>query len=234
MAKARPTFLFLLTLAALPASGHDLWFERDGKGYVLLQGHRHSAHQGAEIVPYEAADVKSLLCAEGSGAAKPVTASVTYPARAAADCAAVFAVLSSGYWTKTAWETKNVPKTGISGVVKSWLSEETVKRIERWSPALARPVSEQIEITPLADPLKLAPGDKIAVRVSFAGKPRAGVPVAYDGDVRGATGEDGSVSIRIRRAGMQMLSASLEEPLADGRADTVIRTAALVFELPER
>ena len=26
----------------------------------------------------------------------------------------------------------------------------------------------------------------------------------------------------------------LEEPLADGKADTVIRTAALVFELPER
>jgi nickel transport protein len=234
MQKARPIFLFLLTLAALPAAGHDLWFERDGRVYVLLQGHRHSAHQGAEIVPYEAANVKSLLCAEGSSAAKPVAASVTYPARVAADCAAVFAVLASGYWTKTAWETKNVPKTGISGVVKSWLSEESVKRIERWLPALARPVSEQIEITPLADPLKLVPGDKLAVRVSFAGKPRAGVPVAYDGDVRGATAEDGSVSIRIRRAGMQMLSASLEEPLADGKADTVIRTATLVFELPER
>jgi nickel transport protein len=226
--------LLLLAALALPAAAHDLWFERDGKGYVLLQGHRYSAHQGAEIVPYEAANVKSLLCADGAGGAKPVAAGSTYPAKIGADCAAVFAVLSSGYWTKTAWETKNVPKTGISGVVKSWLSEESVKRIERWSPALAKPVSEQIEIAPLADPSKLAPGDKLTVRVSFAGKPRPGVPVAYDGDVRGATAEDGSVSIRIRRAGMQMLSASIEEPLADGKADTMIRTATLVFELPER
>jgi nickel transport protein len=224
----------LMAGLTLPAAGHDLWIERDGKGYVLLQGHRHSAHQGAEIAPYEPATVKSLLCADTGGTAKTLPPGAAYPVRIGTDCAALFAVLSSGYWTKTAWETKNVAKPGIGGVVKSWLSEETVKRIERWSPALAKPVSEQIEITPLADPLKLAPGDKLAVRVSFAGKPRAGVPVAYDGDVRGATTEDGSVSIRIRRAGMQMLSASLEEPLADGKADTVIRTATLVFELPER
>jgi nickel transport protein len=234
MPKTSRFSLLLLAALALPAAAHDLWFERDGKGYVLLQGHRHSAHHGAEIVPYEAANVKEILCADAVGSVRPPAAGSATPVKIAADCAAVFAALSSGYWTKTAWETKNVPKTGIGGVVKSWLSEETVKRIERWSPALAGPLTEKIEITPLADPSKLAPGDKLTVRVSLAGRPRAGVPVAYDGDVRGATGEDGSVSLRIRHPGIQMLSASIEEPLGDGKADTVIRTAALVFELPAR
>jgi hypothetical protein len=55
--------------------------------------------------------------------------------------------------------------------------------------------------------------------------------VAYDGDVRGATAEDGSIALRLRHAGMQTISASFEAPLADGKADTVIRAATLNFEL---
>lgn len=231
MLRGRMLAIGFLAAAAVPAAGHDLWLEHDGKGYLLLQGHRHSAHEGAEIVPYAPSAVKTVLCTDTAGATERLAAGTAYPVKIDTDCAAVFVAFSSGYCTKTAWETRNEPKTGISGVVRSWLSQETIKRIERWSPALANPLSEEIEITPLADPSKLTPGDKLKVRVSLAGNPRGGVPVAYDGDVRGATAEDGTVSLRIRHPGMQMISASLEEPLADGKADTLIRTATLVFAL---
>jgi nickel transport protein len=217
---------------SLPASAHDLWLEREGSAVLLYQGHRHSSHAGQEIVPYDPAAVKEALCLDATGAARPLRPGATHPVRIEAACHMVLAAMSSGYWTKTAWETKNVPKTGISGVVKSWLSEETVKRLDRWTPFAAKPLSDRLEITPLADPLALSPGDKLSVRVSFAGKPLAGVPVAYDGDVRGATAADGSIALRLRHPGLQMISASFEAPLADGKADTVIRAATLNFELP--
>ena len=59
----------------------------------------------------------------------------------------------------------------------------------------------------------------------------AGVPVAYAGQTRGASGEDGKVSIRLRRGGLQLLQASRETPLTDGKADVAIRSATLQFEI---
>lgn len=221
-------------LCSLAAPAHDLWLAREQNGFVLYQGHRHSAHQGQEIVPYPATAVSGAICLDGKGSLTPVRYGSVHPVRVDADCVVVLVAMSSGYWTKTAWETRNVPKTGISGVLRSWLAEETVKRVERWIPAAAMPMSPRLEITPLVDPWSLTPGDKLRLRVSFAGQPVAGVPVAYDGEVRGTTGDDGSIALRLRHPGMQMISASVELPLADGKTDRLIRASALNFELPAR
>ncbi|MFZ2163369.1 MAG: DUF4198 domain-containing protein [Sideroxyarcus sp.] len=220
-------FLFLLLLLPLSAQAHDLWIEKEANAYTLYQGHRHSAHEGAEVVPYEAGAVKSVLCSDGAGKAKALTLGKTYPVMFAGDCPVLLASFSSGYWTKTVWETKNVPKTGISGVIKSWYSEESVKNISRWTDAV--PLGVGLEITPTVNPLMLASGDKLTVLVTDNGKPVAGVPVAYAGDTRGATGADGKISIRLRQPGMQLIEASMETPLTDGKADTAIRTASLQF-----
>jgi nickel transport protein len=220
-------FRYLLLLLPLSAQAHDLWIEKEANAYTIYQGHRHSAHEGAEVVPYEAGAVKSALCSNGSGNAKALMLGKAYPVRFAGDCAVLLASFSSGYWTKTAWETKNAPKTGVSGVIKSWYSEESVKYIERWTDAV--PLGSGLEITPTVNPLLLASGDKLTVLVTDGGKPVAGVPVAYAGDTRGATGADGKVSIRLRQPGLQLIETSMETPLTDGKADTAIRTATLQF-----
>lgn len=218
---------FLLALFPVSASAHDLWIEKEAGAYVLYQGHHYSSHGGAEVVPYDAAAVKNILCGDAAGKTTALTPGKTYPAKFAGDCAVLFASFSSGYWTKTAWETKNLPKVGISGVIKSWYSEESLKYIERWSNA--NPLGAGLEITPTTNPLTLAAGDKLTVLVTDNGKPLAGVPVAYVGDTRGATGADGKVSIRLRQPGVQLIEASMETPLTDGKADTAIRTASLQF-----
>ena len=227
----RYTIPLLLGLYAYQALAHDLWLSKEGANHVLYQGHAHSAHAGAAVVPYDAAKVKSALCVRPAGGVKPITASKTYPVKFTGDCATVLVTLSSGYWTKTAWETKNTPKTGISGVLKSWKSEETIKRIDKWTNASAKPLGKGLEITPQSDPLKLRLNDKITVLVTENGKPKAGVPVAYQGDTRGSSGADGTVSVRIRRGGVQLIAASLETPLNDGKADSLIRATALQFDL---
>lgn len=224
----------LLCLPALPAAAHDLWLEKEGSGHTLLQGHRTGAHAGAERVPYAAGFVQQTLCADAQGKTRPLTVAAGYPAKIPGDCAALIVAASSGYWTKTAWETKNAPKTGIAGVLKSWRSEDSVKRLNRWSAALAQPLTPGLEITPVADPFRLDVDDKITVRVTLGGQPRANVPVAYDGATRGATSDDGTVVLKIRHGGLQMIAASLETPLDDGQADTLIRATTLNFELPAK
>jgi nickel transport protein len=230
----RPGPLLCALAAALPAaaSAHDLWLERDGGAYVLRQGHKHSDHAGQELVPYAAGAAREAHCLDASGKPRPVKPGAGTPARIDAECGTLTVLFSTGYWTKTAWETRNVPKTGIPGVVKSWLSEETVKRIERWSAAAALPASNWLELAPAQDPRTLATGDKLKLRVYLDGKPLAGAAVAYDGDVRGVTGEDGSIAVRLRRPGLQLISASAEAPLADGKADSIVRSATLNFDLP--
>jgi nickel transport protein len=222
----------LLLAPALPAAAHDLWLEKEGGGHVLLQGHRSGAHAGAERVSYAPDFVQQALCADTQGRTKPLVVAAGYPAKIQGDCAALLVAASSGYWTKTAWETRNAPKTSISGVLKSWRSEDSVKRIDRWSAALAQPLGRGLEISPVDDPFRLGVGDKLRLRVTLEGRPRADVPVAYDGATRGATGEDGTVVLKIRHGGLQMIAASLETPLEDGKADTLIRATTLNFELP--
>lgn len=220
-------------LPTLSASAHDLWLENDGKSLTLLQGHRYSGHGGAETLSYEPGLVRAATCVDQSGTAKSLPLPRSAPMKITADCAAVQVVVSSGYWTKTPWETKNVAKTGISSVLKSWLSEESVKRVDRWTTAMGQPLGDGLEIVPLGNPLLLKPDDKLTVRVVDARQARAGVPVAYGGDVRGSTGPDGTIAIRIRHGGVQLITASLETPLTDGKADTHVRSAALQFDLPK-
>jgi len=224
----------LLLTPVLPAAAHELWLEQEGGGHVLQQGHRTGAHAGAERVPYAADFVKQALCFDERGQPRPLAVAAAYPAKLDGECAALFVAASSGYWTKTAWETKNAPKTGIAGVLKSWRSEDSVKRVNRWSATLARPLTRGLEITPMHDPFRLGVDDKITVRVTMDGQPRAGVPVAYDGATRGATNDDGTVVLKVRHGGLQMIVASLETPIGDGRTDTLIQATILNFELPSK
>jgi nickel transport protein len=228
----RQILLASFLLSAMPAIAHDLWLERAADGVTLYQGHKHSTHGGAETIAYDANFVKEASCLTADGRIEPLALTQSAPWRAAAaDCAAIRVAASSGYWTKTPWDTKNAPKTGVSGVIKSWLSEESVKHIDRWTSGAGQPMSAGLEITPTADPFALKPGDKLVVLVTENRQPKADVPVAYGDDVRGATGADGRISIRLRHEGVQLIHTSMETPLADGKADTLVRAAILQFEI---
>lgn len=223
----------LASLAFSSAHAHDLWLEKSGKHLTLYQGHRHSAHAGAETMAYGNKFVTAAKCLDERGAARPLAIAGTSPWMAAGDCAALLLELSSGYWSKTPWETRNVPKNEAHGAIRSWLSKDSLKRLERWSTAFVQPLGQGLEIVPTTDPFALKPDDKLVVRVLRDGKPVAGVPVAYHGDTRGETDSDGRIAIRLRHGGVQLISASIEVPLKDGKADVEILAATLQFELQQ-
>jgi len=226
---------FLATLlTAATAQAHDLWLDHKANGYELLYGHRHSGHSGQDTIEYKPDAVKQVVCFDTNGKAIGQGATESYPARLAGDCATAYALLSSGYWTKTPYGTKNVPKDQVEVAVSSWLSFEGVKRIDHWGQALARPLTQDLELVPLEDPLALGEGDKLRLLVTFRGQPAAKAVVAYDGKPRGETGPDGLVNVKVRHGGPQAIEATLRRALDGTKADEEVHTSTLSFDLGGR
>jgi nickel transport protein len=220
-----------VTFASAPLCAHDYWIERSGDSYTLYQGHVYSSHKGEERVPYDPVLVKRAACARDDGAVASLEFSRAYPVRVSGRCAAVLMEIDSGYWSQTFSETVQKPKTEVRGALRGWRAEESIKRIDAWDPRLAKPLSMGFELVPLEDPLALKPGDKLRVLVTWRGQPKSGVAVAYAGDARGVTGRDGEINVRLRRPGVQVLSASFDEPIEDPNADKVVRGTILQFEM---
>ena len=228
----RHSLLVLFGLLAAPhLRAHDLWVERDAFLHTLSYGHERSGHEGVKRLEYKPETVKEAECYNIAGQEQKSERAKTYPVTLKGDCAASWFLVSSGYWSKTPYGTKNLPKGEAGAVMDSWLSVEAVKRIDHWGEALARPLTDELELAPVDNPLTLRPGDKLRLRAYFRGKPAASVAVAYFGKPRGVTGADGAVNIRLNDPGFQLIQGSLELPLNDGKADKTIHATALQFGL---
>lgn len=223
--------IFVLLSFSFFSFSHDLWIEKEGNNFKLLYGHKFSSHGGDKLMEYNPDFVKYLLCYEG-GKVYNLDFERVYPINISAKCDEIFFLFSSGYWTKTVYGTKNVPKEGEKQVVKSWLSFESVKFLNNFKGDL-KPYTEELEIVCLSDLNKIKKGDKLRLRVFFKGKPLKDVPVAYFGNVRGTTYEEGNINITIKNEGFQMITASYTEKGDGVKADEVIYTTNLNFYLKE-
>lgn len=227
----RRSFPVLLGLFSAPLLAHDLWVERDTHLHTLSYGHERSGHEGAKRLDYKPETVKEAECYNAAGQQQKVELGKAFPVTLKGDCAASWFLVSTGYWSKTPYGTKNLPKSEAGAVMDSWLSVEAVKRIDRWGEALGRPLTRELELAPIDNPLTLKPGDKLRLRAYFQGKPAANVTVAYFGKPRGITGADGAVNIRLGEPGFQLIQGSLELPLNDGKADKAIHATSLQFDI---
>ncbi|NWG39559.1 MAG: DUF4198 domain-containing protein [Hydrogenophilaceae bacterium] len=223
--------LILLGILALPASAHDLWIERNGDLHTLTYGHERSEHEGEKKLEYKPDSVKQALCMATDGQEIKTEKALTYPATLKGNCSASWFMISSGYWSKTPYGTKNLPKTEAGTVIDSWLSIEGIKRIDQWGVGLSRSLTQEMELVPQENPLLLKTGDKLHLRAFYQGKPVAGATVAYFGKPRGITDKEGYVNIRLQKAGFQLIQASIELPLNDGKADKAVHASSLQFEI---
>lgn len=224
---------FIATLLAVsrPARAHDLWLAPGPPGYTLCYGHLPSGHGGERQIEYDPQTVLRADCFDAASHKREAAITRTYPVTISGACAALFVLTSSGYWTKTPYGTRNVPKDQAEQVVESWRSFESVKRLETWGPPLMVPLTDDLEITPLANPFALRDGDKLAVLVTRERRPVAGAVVAYDGKPRGTTDRSGTINIRIQHGDVQRVTATLRVPLDSPQADAEIHTTSLSFEL---
>lgn len=230
----RSQMLWLALIMLLPgiAVAHDLWIDRDAELHTLQYGHARSAHAGERIMPYLPDHVREAVCVDAAGQVSKARFERAYPATLRGTCAASWFQVSSGYWSKTPYGTKNLPKTDAGAVIESWLSIEAIKRMDRWSIGMTRPMTQSLELVAIDNPFTLKVGDKIRLRAFHLGLPAPNVTVAYFGKPRGVTDAEGHINIRLANPGFQLIQAGLELPLNDGKADKTILSSSLQFELP--
>jgi len=224
------TFILSSLLLALPAQAHDLWIERGGPLHTLAYGHGRSGHEGAKTLEYPPENVKQAICFNAAGQEIDAKRGRSYPVTLKGDCAASWFFISSGYWSKTPYGTKNLAKNEAGAVIESWLSVEGVKRIDQWGAGLERALTRDLELVPQDNPLRLKTGDKLRLTTWYQGKPAAGVTVAYFGKPRGVSDSEGRVNIRLQNPSLQLIQASLDLPLDDAKADKAIHSSSLQFE----
>ena len=225
--------VLILMLVWVPAHGHDLWLQRSQEGLTLLSGHRtgHSHKGEAELVEYRPEIVLRADCFDVDGKRLEAVVSHESPVRISGGCGAVFVLTSTGYWSKTAHGTKNLSKKNAQSPIKSWLSFESTKRIDGWNPAFSRPMTSDLEITPLDDPLSLGPDAELWLLVTLQKTPVQGATITCDEEPMGVTDKDGRVAVKIRRGGFQMIEARHAVPLKSDDADESVHVTNLCFEI---
>ncbi|MCS6958302.1 MAG: DUF4198 domain-containing protein [Aquificaceae bacterium] len=210
---------------------HELWIERVGDAYVLYYGHLQPKRGEESKLAYTPENLLRFECLDEDGRLLNSKVDKSYPARLRGSCAVIQAEFSSGYWTKTVEGLKNLPKDKVSGALESWLSLETVRRIERWSNALSKPLSNGLELVALENPLVLRMGQKFSIVAYYKGRPLKDAPISHNGKFVGSTDEDGRINLRIRSLGIQLISVSLKEGADGVKADYVTKTFSLMFEV---
>ena len=226
-----PSILVFWLAVCSPLAAHDLWLEPLSAGFELRYGHAHSAHEGEAALPYAPDFVQGAYCQPAMGPVQSLDVRPAYPARFPADCDGLLVEASSGAWSTTVEGKRNVSPEGLPGVIRSWRSVESTKRINHWNAALSTPMSDGLELVPLQDPFAVGVGRKLRLLVTLDGQPRAGVSVAYAGETRGVTGSDGRLNLRLRDPGLQLIAASLRVPMDEGPVEAVVHATTLHFTL---
>lgn len=222
-------FFFSFTSAV---SAHDYWIERHGREYSVVFGH------GKHREDVDPAKIKTIRAFDSQGKAVAVSrekkekAVVLKPA----EQPSIMAVeIDNGYWSKTIYGWKNLPKRQASRVVEANRSFNYSKTILSWSEAAQRSLDGfMIDMTPLKNPFQMKAGEKLPVRVLFMGKPLVKAEViGGDHEKVAETDKDGIAQVPLTK-GDQLFTISHKDPLkGDPDADYRSITSTLSFEVPK-
>ena len=231
---AKNPWIFLalaLLLALVPeVSAHDFWIDRSGQGFLLVFGH---GDQKMEFDPSKVKAVKAFGPGGGEVEIRREKRGQGLFLQPLEPPSWIFAEIDNGYWSKTIYGWRNLPKRKASRVVEATHSFYYSKALLTWSDALNRPlINAPLDIVLLKNPFELKVGDSVPIKVFYRGKPIAGVEVeGRDHDIVSTTDKDGMARVRLIR-GHQLISLSHKEPVPnDPDADYLSFTATLSFEV---
>ena len=220
-----------LLLALVPeVSAHDFWIDRSGQGFLLIFGH---GDQKMEFDPSKVKAVKAFGPGGGEVEVRREKKGQGLFLQPLEPPSWIFTEIDNGYWSKTIYGWRNLPKRKASRVVEAVHSFYYSKALVTWSDALKSPVSSaQFDIVLLQNPFELKAGDSLPIKVFYRGKSIAGVEVeGRDHEVVSTTDKDGMARVRMIR-GHQLISLSHKEPVTnDPDADYLSFTATLSFEV---
>ncbi|MCS7204450.1 MAG: DUF4198 domain-containing protein [Leptospiraceae bacterium] len=230
-------FIFYLTSIFLDSDlllSHDLWFESVSQYWILkyghIENHKNQEHQESlKEIPYKKEQILRLSCVHKSQKSIEEINNFSAPVKLSY-CPVFWVEFTSFYWHQTVEGLKQSERISIQkqDVLDSWESIETLKQIQEWNDHLSNPLSESLEIIPLENPFRKKLGEKIQIKIVYKKNPAKNIPVSYYDDVRGNTDEEGIIRVRLRKAGLQVIKATLTD---FGYNPKRIITASLVFQL---
>lgn len=219
--------LFLFFPASLLA--HDFWIEKKDSEWLLVFGH------GAKREEFDLSKVKIVKAFDLQGKEVNVTREKRPSGlllKTDQPPSLLFAEVDNGYWSKTIYGWKNLPRRKASRVVEANRSLFYSKTLLSWSEAASKPLSDSgLDIIPLENPFELKTGASLLIKVLYQGKPVSGAEIeGGDHQKWSTTDKDGITKIPVKK-GYQLISVSLKEPLKnDPDADYLSITSTLTFE----
>lgn len=219
----------LLAAGASTASAHDYWIEKRADGYAAVYGHRD------QRLEYDPASLKKVTVYNAAGKQldfKKEVQSKAIVIHPSGSACLILADLESGYWSKTIYGLKNLPKRKASRPIESYRAYHYSKSIVSGGEAAIKPVEGlKLDIIPLKQPLDMKAGDSLQLKVLFEGKPYAGASLEGDHDKKGLTDKDGLIKVTLKN-GRQLFTIERRDPLKNNPdADFVSTTTTLTFEV---
>lgn len=209
---------------------HDFWIEQRGRELVLLFGH------GEQLEEFDVSRVKAAKAFSPGGGEIEVRREKKEKGlllRPLESPSWVCVEIDNGYWSKTIYGWKNLPKRKASRVVEANRSFGYAKAILTWNEALRQPArGVPLDIVPLENPFLSKVGGSLPCRVLLRGKPLPGAKIEGRTHETVATSDkEGNFQFRLA-AGRQLLAVDYKEPVQDDPdADFISYTATLTFEV---
>lgn len=211
------------------ASAHDYWIEIRGDGYAAVYGHRD------QRLEYDPASLKKVTVYNSAGKPLDFKKEVQSKAiiiRPSGNACLILADLESGYWSRTIYGLKNLPKRKATRPIESFRAYHFSKSIVSSGEAALKPIEGlKLDIIPLKQPLDKKAGDSLQLKVLLEGKPYAGASMEGDHDKLGTTDKDGLIKVKLKN-GRQLFTVERRDPLKnDPDADFISTTTTLTFEV---
>jgi len=223
------------TASSTGALAHGIWIAQRHDDWAVVYGH------GASDEGYDPAKLEAVAAFAAGG--EPVEASVRarddHVLLDLADGAAmVTARLDNGFWTQGPDGTwVNPPKSAVPEAKQSGhYLKYTTTILEPLQTAPA-PAGLPLEIVPLVDPMTLAMGDALPIRVLHEGEPLEGATIIAEyttaSDERQVTTDaQGEAVVEVRNQGLNVIGVSHATATPSSPdADEVSRFATLAFTL---
>jgi uncharacterized GH25 family protein len=222
--------ILLLTLLPCTLSAHDFWIEKKGSDFAIVFGH------GTQRLEFDSSKVKTVKAFDLQGREIGVTREKKGTGillKAEGLPSLFFVEIDDGYWSKTIYGWKNLPKRKATRVVESIRSFYYSKALLSWGEAAEKPVVDaKLDILLLENPFELKTGNLLPIRVLYQGKPISGLEIeAGDHQKIATTDKEGNARLKLSK-GHQVLSVNYKQTIKnDPDADSLSLTSTLTFEV---
>ena len=227
-----------LTIAST-AHAHGIWFAQRATQLALIYGVGADDLDSVKRLPL----IRNVSGYDASWGPVKTSLRVAGPlllVDSEGETTAVAAVLDNGIWSKTPdgewW------KKGRDEVKNATISEKTIKYAVYINGPLSKALppfdGHTLQVVPVEPKLPALLGEPLKLRVLFQGKPVAGARVLHDlvTDPDGKpvkTAADGTVTIKVRNQGLNVVTAIFDGPADDpSKIDKIEHLATLSFVLP--